>query len=114
MRISDWSSDVCSSDLAGGAVRLAVQRGAGELRLDQIGAAQLGPGQRRAGQYRAVELGVIEVGLVQLGAGPIGLGQRGAADRTRVVEGKRVSVRGALGGRLIITKKNTVTTTEEQ
>src|SRR3546814_10099835 len=31
MRISDWSSDVCSSDLAGWKVRLSEMRGSGEM-----------------------------------------------------------------------------------
>src|SRR3546814_7385252 len=39
MRISDWSSDVCSSDLGGDVVRVGLQRARIGLR-QQVGAAQ--------------------------------------------------------------------------
>src|SRR3546814_7212885 len=81
MRISDWSSDVCSSDLAVGrllqglvrAVDAFVQAG---HRLDELGAA-LADGFRRG-------------------------------DRERVVEGKSVSVRVGLGGRRRMKKKRRI------
>src|SRR3546814_12912589 len=61
MRISDWSSDVCSSDLRAdelGEVELVIDRHIviGELALEQVGAiriahefAERGVGQRRIG-----------------------------------------------------------------
>src|SRR3546814_12382900 len=103
MRISDWSSDVCSSDLqrdrhrecpaadrrAGPRHRGAVLRGtglgrpalAGQLRLHRGAPERLGPARREAA----------------------------GEDRKSVVEGKSVSVRVDLGGRRIIKTKNTVT-----
>src|SRR3546814_1745752 len=52
MRISDWSSDVCSSDLAGRADRIVL-----ELRLD------LGLGQHQA----MVEIGALGLGQHDFG-----------------------------------------------
>src|SRR3546814_15043518 len=81
MRISDWSSDVCSSDLVRGeavadrAVAVADDAIAPEMRLargDLGGRAEL----------------------------------RRRVDRKSVVEGKSVSVRVDLGGRRIIKKTN--------
>src|SRR3546814_12161783 len=78
MRISDWSSDVCSSDLQ---VR--------EERLDQDLLAREVVEQAALGD-----------------AGGVGDRlDRGAADRKSVVSGKSVSVRVDLGGRRIIKKK---------
>src|SRR3546814_17735327 len=100
MRISDWSSDVCSSDLpqradgcraGGGAVRQA-----GEGRALDIAAG--GPGGDGGDEPR--RLGGRERGA------PGRVGGRG--DRKSVVSGRSVSVRVALGGRRIIkTKTNT-------
>src|SRR3546814_20836512 len=95
MRISDWSSDVCSSDLAadvgGGAVAGSPQeRGRGRPPQDhpihplRHGRAGAGAG----GGY---------FGGAGIPAGP---------DRKSVVWGKSVSVRVALGGRRIIKKNN--------
>src|SRR3546814_7410816 len=81
MRISDWSSDVCSSDLDGDGVgRSGIQRG------DTLHAEHLG----LADPYR------------------FAVDDRGDADRKSVVKGKSVSVRVVLGGRRII-KKHTIT-----
>src|SRR3546814_14993392 len=96
MRISDWSSDVCSSDLVPPphAVDLPGP-------LCQPQSALAGEGHRRRAdpglRPRAERPG---------GARP---GRRAAAagDRKSVVEGKRVSVRLDLGGRRIIKKKRT-------
>src|SRR3546814_11610660 len=76
VRISDWSSDVCSSGLPGD----AGVPGAACLR------------QRRARRTRA--------GAVRRRAGA-----EAGRDRKSVVWGKRVSVRVDLGGRRIIKKK---------
>src|SRR3546814_11497742 len=92
MRISDWSSDVCSSDLggrAGGGVRC----GAG------------GRGGRRA---EGVGDGVAAPGRAPGGGGGAAAARRGEGgrpgDRTSVVEGKSVSVRVDLGGRRCLKK----------
>src|SRR3546814_17837571 len=97
MRISDWSSDVCSADLDGVAEflqRLRVDRG-GEPpgvpgRLGRLHCnAVAGPG-RRGGAGRNAQKN--------------GRERRGGA-RKSVEEGMRVSVSVALGGRRLITKK---------
>src|SRR3546814_18906037 len=84
VRISDWSSNVCSSDLADG-IRRRHRR---DRRVD---ATARGPaastGQGRHGRSRPGAL----------------RGEDG--DRMRVVEGKRVSARVDIGGRRIITIK---------
>src|SRR3546814_17367337 len=92
LRISDWSSDVCSSDLL---VHRAIAIGVGALdegvdlfRALQRGiAAPFGPHLHHPG----------DLGLVELA---VALG-----DRKSVVSGKSVSVRVDLGGRRIIKKK---------
>src|SRR3546814_18577641 len=74
MRISDWSSDVCSSDLEAEQGRRGVRV---ELHADAV-----------VGEIEAAEGGDQAVG----------------GDRKSVVEGKSVSVRVDLGGRRIIKK----------
>src|SRR3546814_18584763 len=105
MRISDWSSDVCSSDLA--TAQLAVEReerrAGGFAVVDPEAAAQLRRGdaavrgfERAAGQHqRAVDAQRV-VG--------------GRADRKSVVWGKSLAVRVDLGGRRFLKKKKAVTT----
>src|SRR3546814_16170612 len=92
MRISDWSSDVCSSDLQ---PQGFPQRGreirpphAGEQRWPQPVLDQLRENPR---SHRKAD--------VQPGRGSA------AGDRKSVVKGKSVSVRVDLGGRRIIKKK---------
>src|SRR3546814_16831694 len=87
MRISDWSSDVCSSDL--------IREHGLVLRRSPV----CGGGQRRR---REAEEMIVQAVLVALGA------VRARAHRRRSEErgsGKSVSVRVDLGGRRII-KKN--------
>src|SRR3546814_16783254 len=97
MRISDWSSDVCSSDLLVHAERHVLHqrqvvdilhRDAADDALRQIGADR--------------ELALL-VEALDLG--------RACTDRKSVVEGKSVSVRVDLGGRRNIKKTNTVSIT---
>src|SRR3546814_19240310 len=94
MRISDWSSDVCSSDLP--AAREAEGMRAGQ--------------QRKAGRAAGKLLFPYRYLVRDHGAGERD-DQRGRLvreffrDRKRVVSGKRVSVRVDLGGRRIIKKK---------
>src|SRR3546814_16018715 len=96
MRISDWSSDVCSSDLIDGD-RLRNQEdernpdeGGDLIEASQVNQGtnhrdhqQDGGDQQHKGEHR------------------IGIRQ----DRKSVVTGKRVSVRVDIGGRSIINKK---------
>src|SRR3546814_21129979 len=101
MRISDWSSDVCSSDLAQHHVRS--DPGAGT--------------NRHAGTDDAVWPDLD--GLVQFGAGVDDRRRMNAqrrahaplsplsTERKCVVSGKSVSVRVDLGGRRLINKKQT-------
>src|SRR3546814_18659132 len=89
MRISDWSSDVCSSDLEvalgdHGAADAAVDR-----RMDP-GELQVEPGRRDRG------LGSADAGVALRTGGP---------DRKSAVQGKSVYVRVDIGGRRILKKK---------
>src|SRR3546814_17035184 len=90
MRISDWSSDVCSSDLRG---RRLLGRAAQPVRRRR-------KGRRRGGRDVPVGRGV-----------PGRHGRRRAADRhdardrKSVVEGKSVLVSEVLGGRRIMKHK---------
>src|SRR3546814_11729344 len=106
MRISDWSSDVCSSDL----ITLVGKTTADVPDMlmqtedflddqDDGGMLQIG----RTGEisrYRAIEGGH----LYQAVAQAISAGMQ---DRKSVVSGKSVSVRVALGGRRIIQTNKT-------
>src|SRR3546814_20857882 len=103
MRISDWSSDVCSSDLdqapfrtVGPARHNIVARVVVRL-FDGIAAETRLIFQHRSDR-RHVDLdGEIVAAAVSFAAG----------DRKSVVSGKSVSVRVDLGGRRIINKKKT-------
>src|SRR3546814_11604433 len=104
MRISDWSSDVCSSDLiAAGRVTRAEQHADETDDLLQR-ARRIQQRPQRADDDDAVnEVRARHQRRVQ--------DRRHAADdleaeRKSVVEGKRVSVRVDLGARRIIKKKN--------
>src|SRR3546814_14944742 len=90
MRISDWSSDVCSSDLAYGGRWNRVLRFADQAR---------NPSQWAILRHR--RSGRSGTGLVWTDQNTV----RPSVDRTGVVQGKSVPVRVALGGRRII--KNT-------
>src|SRR3546814_17254899 len=108
MRISDWSSDVCSSDLGvvhrigrqerlDHVARAGEGRGAYRVELERAGGRVGDDGDRRGG------LGFFECRVGEVGQA---LEQREVGqDRKSVVEGKSVSVRGGLGGRRIIKKK---------
>src|SRR3546814_14827187 len=106
MRISDWSSDVCSSDLLKCSADsrrprplccCARQRG----RQAGRSAAQ-GPGQ---GGVQMVKTAVKTRDGGKGPGGKIGARRTAAQDRKSVVSGKSVSVRVDLGGRRIINKK---------
>src|SRR3546814_12644666 len=108
MRISDWSSDVCSSDAGlrsadavGDGARLdrrrvgrAAARGGAAAR-HSLSADRDGDGDRGRPTRRALAAGLAGADLVA--------GDRG--DRKSVGWGKSVSVRVDVGGRRIIKKK---------
>src|SRR3546814_19330129 len=112
MRISDWSSDVCSSDL------LFLEEGDGGLLLAPA-AAPLGAKADLLGE-RATLLGIagcddrITLRQVPLGAILVGrhavisceMAPQHLQDRKSVESGKSVSVRVDIGGRRSIKKKN--------
>src|SRR3546814_14716772 len=106
MRISDWSSDVCSSDLLLFVMLVGVPglppAHALMDRSDVLG-AEFGQRRGRNGQHHA---GIpIEAGLQDLDG-------HARRDRKSVVEGKSVSVRVDLGGRRILKKKTKQTIQE--
>src|SRR3546814_19239758 len=110
MRISDWSSDVCSSDLAGGRSR----SGPGRRRCPGRGRRRdrrPGPCGRRAD--RVGEAGGTRRspdGRRRGGAnGGVAADRQGGGDRTSAVSGKRVKVRVVIGGRRVIKKKTKYT-----
>src|SRR3546814_17237217 len=107
MRISDWSSDVCSSDLLAGfaAGRLDHVGVDGALRqpLDvvQLGGLFVEDFHEQPADDLALGFGIANPGQRR----QIALGSIDAEDRKSVVEGKSVSVRVDLGGARIIKKK---------
>src|SRR3546814_18924372 len=96
MRISDWSSDVCSSDLAL-LVTMSVHQRA--VRRDRP-KLEIQPATFVLTQQELLEQERLPRQRRRLVA-------RQQGDRKSVVSGKRVSVRGDLGGSRIIQKKNT-------
>src|SRR3546814_11264553 len=101
MRISDWSSDVCSSDLDLADVRgQAVARRALEIAA--------------AGNHHLLLIGPPGCGKTMLasrlaGVLPPAADEDALEDRKSVVSGKSVSVRVDLGGRRIVKKKCIIT-----
>src|SRR3546814_15913708 len=105
MRISDWSSDVCSSDL-GVRVRAGLVE-AGHEHAAAVVAHRLTPPAPHA---EVAAAGAEQGARVVARPGQLVLDQCPAVggegeDRKSVVEGKSVSVRVDLGGRRIIPKK---------
>src|SRR3546814_19915657 len=101
MRISDWSSDVCSSDLAGGGAggnRRAAHAAIFEINVDFHGGITAAV-QNFSGDD------ICDGSHESLPAFRWGL-RVALSDRKSVVWGKSVSVRVDLGGRRIIKKKN--------
>src|SRR3546814_13691692 len=97
MRISDWSSDVCSSDLVDGLI---------EARGNQIVVARI-PDVAMAALIIGTPLSAIEKAsferhqepvLAPMVAGFAGVAAGGVEDRKSVGEGKRGSVRLVFGG----------------
>src|SRR3546814_11460228 len=108
MRISDWSSDVCSSDLGGDHLRL----GLFGLR-DRLLDARLGFGELRFGAGRVdyrkqpprLDMALVEIGE-RLQRAPQGRHQPDAVGRTRARRGTSVAVRRDVGGEVEDDKKN--------
>src|SRR3546814_11587197 len=104
MRISDWSSDVCSSDLAKPVLYVC--------NVDEGGAAEGNEHSARVfdkaakeGARAVIVSAAIEAEIVTMPAEDRAEFLADLGDRTSVVYGKRVSVRVDIGGRRII-KKN--------
>src|SRR3546814_16113188 len=93
MRISDWSSDVCSSDLAG--FRLT--------RTVTVGWVERSETHRRL-RHRSTVGWICGSAAKQCRRFRAGIELHIQVDRKRAVEGKSVSVRVDLGGRRIIKK----------
>src|SRR3546814_14346488 len=124
MRISDWSSDVCSSDLAekdkiAGAAKLKERLDAARLELDQ---AQRGGDLARAGELSYGTIPQLQKQLADAEGATKGAMLREEVtdddiaavvsrwpgipvDRKSVVEGKSVAGRVDLGGRRFLKKK---------
>src|SRR3546814_21169587 len=105
MRISDWSSDVCSSDLrlqlTGEDVRLRIAGRA--LRVLEVVL-----GISNANQMRRIERIAAEAridGRIDHILSRCDSGDRRKRDRKSVVKGKSVSVRVDIGGSRLIKKK---------
>src|SRR3546814_20741024 len=96
MRISDWSSDVCSSDLDNEGPWLT------------ISAVEIGwrPWRLLVRTIDVERIELSEIALARLPAGPPEAESDEGGERKSVVSGKSVSVRVDLGGRRIIQKKN--------
>src|SRR3546814_11942154 len=124
MRISDWSSDVCSSDLQGCQRQIVARRQSDGAGLRAVGmhnaihgqAAAIGGNRDVARRYLITDYdiaglddkaaGFNDAGVVQTLVQPCEIAQRsGPEDRKSVVRGKSVSVRLASGGRRYIKKK---------
>src|SRR3546814_17917372 len=109
MRISDWSSDVCSSDLLAAragrelnAYRKAVVAEA-HRQADRRGPSEIvDPAIAGIVDERVALVGPVDVGAADADARDFCAARR---DRTSVVEGKSGSVRVGEGGRLILQKK---------
>src|SRR3546814_9031037 len=117
MRISDWSSDVCSSDLTQPLMYKTIRahKTTRELYANQLAAEGViadGDAKKMADDHRdKLDAGEVTTDLaeVQPDESTIDwskyLAGKLSEDRKSVGEGKRVSVRVYLGGRLIINKK---------
>src|SRR3546814_20948310 len=106
MRISDWSSDVCSSDLSVDPMTRKVRAPASLLdglptRID-VEAVELGsaPDASTEDRMRLLHAKCIRYESHKWTAAMVG------SDRKSVVSGKSVSVRVDLGGSGVIKKKN--------
>src|SRR3546814_19980912 len=107
MRISDWSSDVCSSDLRSFSMRVMVI-----VKATKNSEAGVMPSEKLLAEMGKFNEELVKAGVMLAGEGlhPSSKGKRvvfssGKKDRKSVVEGKSVAGRVDLGGRRIIKKK---------
>src|SRR3546814_12683243 len=120
MRISDWSSDVCSSDLSGAGEQLAQHcrvvaagaAGGGRAGLARRLAArahvpEAGPARRRAAGARPAHAAAAGARRRRGARARLRLGIGRRPERKSAVSGKSVSVRVDLGGRRSLTQKKT-------
>src|SRR3546814_15441456 len=96
MRISDWSSDVCSSDLAAQQRQRSVHDEGRDAR-PHLGIV--------LGESLLGDAGVLPVEPVGMGEPDCGRRLPGRLDRKSGVEGKSVSIRVDIGGSSKIKKK---------
>src|SRR3546814_18608513 len=108
MRISDWSSDVCSSDLVQQPAALAdhLQEALPGMMVLAVGLEVLGEVLDALGEEGDLDLGGAGVHVVgSVALDQVGLAFPGQGDRKSVVSGESVTVRVDLGGGRIIKKK---------
>src|SRR3546814_15566641 len=115
MRISDWSSDVCSSVLE------QVQATLRDLRAHDVEMVTIGQYLQPSAhhhpvlrywtpdEFKALEVYGMSLGFTHVASGPLVRSSYHAEDRKSVVKGTSVSVRVDLGGRRWITKTYLVT-----
>src|SRR3546814_19608598 len=110
MRISDWSSDVCSSDLP---IRCTLANGVSAalfyagITVDEMTCRFALDDCETADQALAIvrRYGSLDYGYCHAGPPPGWDSSPASTDRTSVVEGKRVSVSVDLGGGRILKKQ---------
>src|SRR3546814_18025672 len=110
MRISDWSSDVCSSDLMARLPERCGDHFCGEQqgrRACPFGEIEIAEPNRRPPRIFNRIAGIMRDFLIDEPPQQGGLARRGARqqDRKSVVKGKSVSVRVDVGARRILKKK---------
>src|SRR3546814_20226363 len=121
MRISDWSSDVCSSDLAGFPIdnkptgdTFPVLNNVGRFWISDIDQprANIADSEQQLRWHRGRDLLIVRIAQTRrefqiVGRLPVDLAECGIGlrDRQSVGEGKSVSVRVERGGRRIMKKK---------
>src|SRR3546814_17280836 len=101
MRISDWSSDVCSSDLLTGVVDGV--GGAAHIGLPRVGAGFAAAAGFLLAAEGAADLGPARADI-HVDDAAFAAYRRHEGDRKSVVKGKSGSVRVDLGGRRILKK----------
>src|SRR3546814_16502904 len=111
MRISDWSSDVCSSDLRSLSIGALIDASCrafvdpANRFLDEKSLIDLTPQHAEARRLKDLAMG-----RVYRWERTVTEELKGITDRKSVVEGKSVSVSVDLGGRRIIKKQKKITT----
>src|SRR3546814_14805964 len=110
MRISDWSSDVCSSDLPNGFLNTVTGLKFKKV-IDSVSAPRDADDDRTGAQRRVQGLDDLLTAILANGL-TNDKGVRPHVDRKSVVKGKSVSVRVDTGGRSILKKKSTSRTTQ--